>query len=228
MGLLTDYLGHLRIAPVLSAQEVEFLQAFNRTRHCGDDDAPLRVAQHPSDNEPTGGESYNRPAPGMPELWCPWTCCDDGCCLQWDGVEKPYAPQEWLTYLIDVFLRPGARLRRDAEARRIGLSFNHVLDGMLIGERRETSELFALEVRANSVRRRVLLPGRAGVDSWGYRAPDEERLSRQERKLSRLRRFETAVAEDLARSAARQAERTAPALQPEPEHPDVPTKASRC
>lgn len=114
MGLHTSYLGHLRITPALSADEVEFIRSFNDTRHCGDDDAPLRTTQHPADDEATsGGEAYSRAAPGMPGLWCPWSCCRTGCCLHWDGVEKPYAPQEWLGYLINTFLRPRATLRAD-------------------------------------------------------------------------------------------------------------------
>jgi hypothetical protein len=130
----------------------------------------------------------------------PWTCCGTGCCLHWDGVEKPYAPQEWLRYLIDTFLRPGAALSDDRDAQRLGLTFDHVLDGMLVGQRRETGELFALVVRANVVRRRVLVAGAEGTDEWGYRSPEWERQSRQERIEARRRRFEAAIAEDLART----------------------------
>lgn len=199
MGLHTSYLGHLRIAPTLNSDEVEFLRSFNHTRHCGDQ-APWDVAQHPADNE-SGRDvgAYNRTAPGMPGLWCPWTCCDTGCCLHWDGVEKPYSPREWLTYLIDTFLRPGATLAGDPGARQLGLAFDHVLDGMLVGQRRETGELFALEVVGNVVTRRVLVPGAEGTDDWGYRSPQWERESRRERIGARRRRFEAAVAEDLRR-----------------------------
>lgn len=198
MGLHTSYLGHARIAPALNSDEIGFLRSFNLTRHCGDDDAPLEVAQHPVDNE-TGrdGGAYNRAAPGMPGLWCPWTCCDTGCCLHWDGVEKPYAPQEWLTYLIDTFLRPGAALDGDPAAARRGLTFDHVLDGMLVGQRRETGELFALDVVGNVVTRRLLVPGAEGTDEWGYRSLEQERQSRRERIEARRRRFDAAIAADL-------------------------------
>jgi hypothetical protein len=200
MGLYTDYLGHLRITPALNADEIDFLRGFNATRHWGDR-SPLDVVQHPADNDDAGDvDSYNHTSPGMPGLWCPWTCCGTGCCLHWDGVEKPYAPREWLRYLIDTFLRPGAALSDDPDAQRLGLTFDHVLDGMLVGQRRETSELFALVVRENVVRRRVLVPGAEGTDEWGYRGPEWERQSRQNRIEARRRRFEAAVAEDLARA----------------------------
>jgi len=200
MGLHTDYLGHVRIEPVLSPAEVDFLKSFNQTRHCGDMTA-VDVVAHPMDNEPTGDvESYNRTAPDMPGLWCPWTCCDEGCCLRWDGGEKPYAPDPWLSYLIDTFLRRGASLAADPAARRLGLTFDHVLNGMLVGERHETTELFALEVRDNVVVRRALVPGRDGVDEWGYRGDRREREDRRARAQARRARFAAAVQEDLRRT----------------------------
>ena len=200
MGLHTDYLGSLRIEPPLSPAEVDFLKSFNRTRHCGDR-APLDVVAHPADNDPAGDvESYNRVAAGMPELWCPWTSCDEGCCLRWDQGEKPYAPDQWLRYLIDTFLRPGAALAADAAARAVGLTFDHVLTGMLVGERRETGELFALAVKDNVVRRRTLVPAMEGVDEGGYRGEDEERQGRTTYLAARRGRFAHAIAGDLRRA----------------------------
>lgn len=200
MGLHTDYLGRARIEPPLSPDEVDFLKSFGRTRHYGHR-AALDVADHPADNDRTGDvDTYNRAAPGTPGLWCPWTCCDEGCCLHWDGVEKPYAPQQWLTYLIETFLRPGAVLSGDPSARSRGLSFDHVLNGMIVGERRETTELFALEVRNNKVRRRTLIPPLDGVDEWGYRTDSEERIDRRARADARRERYAAAVAEDLRRA----------------------------
>jgi hypothetical protein len=200
MGLHTEYLGAVRIEPVLSPAEVDFLKSFGSTRHCADR-APLDVAAHPTDNEPTGDvESYNRASPGMPGLWCPWTCCADGCCVYWDGGEKPSAPEQWLTYLIEAFLRPGAALAGDPAALRLGLTFDHVLNGMIVGERRETAELFALEVRDNQVLRRTLVPGREGVDEWGYRGERAEREDRRVRLAARRARFAAAVEEDLRRA----------------------------
>lgn len=197
MRLHTSYLDHLRIAPGRNADGVEFVRAFNSTRHCGDDDAPRRTAEHPADHEPTGDvTAYNRVAPGLPGLWCPWTCCSTGCCRHWNGVEKPSAQSAWLSYLSDTFLRPGAALAGDGRARRLGLTVDHVLDGVLVGERRETAELLALEGRDNAVRQRVLVPGAEGRHEWGYRSPAWERESRQERQKARRLRFRAAVADD--------------------------------
>lgn len=199
MGLHTDYLGSLRIEPPLSPAEVDFLKSFSRTRHCGDR-AALDVVAHPADNDPAGDvASYNRVAIGMPGLWCPWSSCDEGCCLRWDQGEKPYAPDRWLRYLIDTFLRPGAALAADPAAHALGLTFDHVLAGMIVGERRETCELFALAVKDNVVRRRTLVPPREGVDEWGYRGGDEEREEREAYLAARRERFAAVIAEDLRR-----------------------------
>lgn len=200
MGLHTDYLGSLRIEPALSPAEVDFLKSFTHTRHYGDRSA-TDVVEHPADNDPSGDvDSYNRVAAGMPGLWCPWTCCDEGCCLRWNQHEKPYAPDRWLRYLINTFLRPGGALAADPVARDLGLTFDHVLTGMLVGERRETGELFALAVNRNVVRRRILVPGREGVDEWGYGREDEERAERSAYLAARRMRYDAAIAEDLRRA----------------------------
>ena len=196
MGLHTDYLGSLRIKPPLSPDEVDFLKSFHRTRHCGDR-AALDVVTHPADNDPRGDvASFNLVAAGMPGMWCPWTCCDEGCCLRWDQGEKPYSPDRWLRYLIDTFLRPGAALSADPAARATGLTFDHVLAGVIVGERRETGELFALAVRDNVVRRRTLVPALEGVDERGYRGEDEEREERTTYRAARRKRFAAAMADD--------------------------------
>lgn len=200
MGLHADYLGSLRIEPPLSAAEVDFVRSFGQTRHCADRTA-LDVALHPADNDPPGDiESFNRLASGIPGLWCPWTCCTEGCCLHWNQHEKPYAPDLWLRYLINTLLRPGAAFADDPDARDLGLTFDHVLNGMLVGERRETSELFALTVTNNVVRRRTLVPPRTGVDEWGYRGEDVERAGRSAYLTARHERFVAAMAEDLRRA----------------------------
>lgn len=47
----------------------------------------------------------NRPAPGVPELWCQWMINEDGQ-LVWDQGEKFYEYIPWLKYLIEHFFAP--------------------------------------------------------------------------------------------------------------------------
>lgn len=102
---------------------------------------------------------YHRPPEGQPSLWCDWVPCWEGSCLSYAGVEKFYGAATWLRYLIDHFLRPGAVAAQVGDARLAGFTFDHVLDGMVIGCRRDTRELFALIVRANAVHEDVLRRG---------------------------------------------------------------------
>lgn len=174
MGLHTTYVGRVDIAPPLRGESADWLRAFARTRHWDHPDGPLRVAQHPADDEPVDGDSErgNRIAPGLPSLYCPWTVCEDGCCLRWDGHEKPYAGQRWLAWLIDNVLAP-----------------EHVAGGMLIGESRESGAVTALEVVGNEVTARVLVPARPGSDASGWDDQGERLADRVEQVLHRARRF---------------------------------------
>ena len=81
----------------------------------------------------------------------------------------------------------------------MGLTFEHVLSEMFVGERRETAKLFALAVKDNVVRRRTLVPRLAGVDEWGYRGEDEEDADRTAYLAARRERFAAAIVDDLRR-----------------------------
>ncbi len=79
---------------------------------------------------------------GQPRPACGWVACEDGCCLTHDGDEKYGDPAGWLRYLVRSFLRP-----RELRA-----------TGMVVGCRRDTKELFAIQVGANRVTEKVLWP----------------------------------------------------------------------
>jgi hypothetical protein len=54
------------------------------------------------DHEPAVTD-YHRPCADQSGKWCQWEPSED-------GVGKFYYSLEWMTYLIDIFLAPGARL----------------------------------------------------------------------------------------------------------------------
>lgn len=87
-----------------------------------------------------------------------WVPCWTGCCLSFDGAEKCHEPVAWLRYVIAHFLKPGASASRSGVARFSGFTFDHRLDGMVVGCRRDTKELTAITVRANRVTTRMLRP----------------------------------------------------------------------
>jgi len=186
MGYSTDYVGHIEIDPPLNDAEIEYLTAFCDSRRfvrSSPYDVPGNPWAETSDGVPP--ELYNQPPPGQPDLWCDWSVCWDGCCLAWNGTEKSYAMIAWLRYLIAHFLRPGGRAARDPRFGRF--SFDHRLDGMVVGCRRDTKELFVVKVTNNRVTERIL---RAGESRFtGYPAlPYEAEIDRQQADLRRRRR----------------------------------------
>jgi hypothetical protein len=161
MGYTTDFVGHLDIEPGLNQDETEYLTAFARSRRFDRVEGPYAVPGNPAVDEygTVPSERYNRVAPGQPQLWCQWVPCWDGCCLSFDGHEKFYAPDPWLTYLIDHFLRPGAHAASSGLSQFEHFTFDHHVDGMVIGCRRDTKELFAIVVENNRVATEILRPG---------------------------------------------------------------------
>ena len=158
MGYTTDYLGHIDIAPSLNEAELGYLDMFSRSRRWSRPGGPYAVPSDPDADEAadSGDRAFNIPPEGQPGLWCDWVPCWDGCCLSFEGSERFYAPVPWLRYLIDHFLKPGATAAAGTDPRFVSFTFDHVLDGMVVGCRRDTKELFAVTVRHNVVRTEVL------------------------------------------------------------------------
>lgn len=60
------------------------------------------------------------------------------------------------------------------------------------------SDVIHRGTRANEVRRRTLIPGRPGVDEYGYGPEADERRERSEALAARRQRYAAALAEDRA------------------------------
>ena len=61
---------------------------------------------------------FNKPPAGQPGLWCWWEPAKDGAAIKWNGVEKFYNSEAWMSYLIDLFLKPGAVLASELDRER--------------------------------------------------------------------------------------------------------------
>ncbi|CAN5120958.1 hypothetical protein BH20ACT5_BH20ACT5_20370 [soil metagenome] len=179
MGYTTDFVGWVQIDPPCNEQETEYLRAFNRTRRWDRPAGPYFVLDHPLDEEEVGvsthGEAFNRPGPGEPSLWCPWTVGGAGGFLCFDGVEKAYAADRWLGYLIDTFLAPSATAARSGDPSFVSFTFDHVCDGAVAACRRDTGELSVIFATDNVVDGRVLLPGVPLGVVWGGLPYEPER-----------------------------------------------------
>lgn len=207
MGYTTDFIGHIDIDPALNQDEIEYLTAFSESRRFDRVEGPYAVPGNPAAENQAGradidNDRYSRCAPGQPQLWCQWAPCWDGCCLSFDGNEKFYEPIAWLRYLIAHFLKPGAAASRSGLPAFDGFTFDHRLDGMVVGCRRDTKQLFSINVSRNRVTERTLRPGLqeyVGREPLPYEtAIDRENEGRRRRRRGALPAAQ--VAGDLAGS----------------------------
>lgn len=160
MGYTTDFIGHIDISPSLNEAELAYLNAFRLSRRFDRPGGPYEVPPNPYAEERTGVDvdAYNRIAPGQPQLWCQWEACWQGCCLAFDGHEKFYQPVRWMEYLIEHFLKPGAEASNSGLSVFDEFSFDHRLDGLVVGCRRDNKELFGIRVADNVVTTETLWP----------------------------------------------------------------------
>ena len=88
-------------------------------------------------------------------------------------MEKFYAGQAWLQYLIDHFLRPGALAQHSGDPQFADFTFDHQLNGVVVGENQDLRELFILWVNDGEVSRSVLRPGDPDYGQPGYLGLDD-------------------------------------------------------
>lgn len=162
MGDTTDYLGHFDISPPRNEAEVRYVGAFTQMRHVDRGGSPYDVPPNPTAPDSVGVpvERYEAVQDGKPRHHCGWTVCGEGCCLSHDGIEKFNNPDAWLRYLIDHLLGPGALAEDTEHPLLAGFTFDHRLDGVVVGKRRYSRELFALVAEDNEVSYEVLAPGK--------------------------------------------------------------------
>lgn len=153
MGDTVTYLGHINIVPSLNKAEYDYLYALTE------------LFEHEAVPE----------LPGQPGGACDWEPCVRGCCLSWNGGEKFHAGLVWMRYLIDHLLRPDTQAKSRHDARLRGFTFDHHLDGVIVGRQRYSRELFAIRVQHNDVSEEILVPGTPGPGEtgWDGRYPDD-------------------------------------------------------
>ncbi len=79
--------------------------------------------------------NHNQPPVGQPGLWCQWTPSENGAAIIWGEGEKFYYYVEWLTYLIEHFLKP----------------WGYILDGEVHWSGEENGDMGLIKVENNHV-----------------------------------------------------------------------------
>lgn len=133
MGYTTDFYGQFELDAPLTKEQANYLTQFCQTRRMKRDVTAMTEMPDPIREAvglPLGPEGayfvggggmmgqehdasvveYNHPPQSQPGPWCQWVPTDDLTGIEWDGGEKFYEYVEWLTYLIENFLKPWGRV----------------------------------------------------------------------------------------------------------------------
>lgn len=149
MGYTTDFDGQITVEPPLNAEEVHYLMLFAGTRRMKRGNGPYYVRGSGSFGQGSDPDiqNYNEPPAGQPGLWCQWVPTEDGAAIKWDGGEKFYHSPIWMQYLIEHFLKAGARAAKDLPF----LQANHVCNGVIYAQGEDPDDRWKLVVKDNVV-----------------------------------------------------------------------------
>ena len=165
MGFNTEYLGYLRITPTLNRAEVEWLSGFADWGALPDGDA-FRLPMNPRAARAKAfagaGGSVAGPE-AVPHGVHHWRVCEHGDRISWVRSEKSNDAVQALTFLDQYYLGPDALAKTSANPDLAGFTFDHRLDGVIVGEREDTDELFLIRVEDSTFRHETLV---AGVPWW--------------------------------------------------------------
>ncbi|MFD0351416.1 hypothetical protein ACFQ0M_45920 [Kitasatospora aburaviensis] len=151
MGYTTTFTGRIAVEPPLNEQETTYLRKFAGTRRMDRDNGPYYVdgTGYAGQGRDADIREYNKPPAGQPGLWCKWEPTADGAAIEWNRHEKFYDSPEWLAYLVDHFLKPGAHAHGKPGFE--NFTFDHVLNGVIDAQGEESWDTWKLIVRDNEV-----------------------------------------------------------------------------
>jgi hypothetical protein len=153
MGYTTEFTGAIEIEPPLNQAEVDYLNKFAHTRRMKRDRGPYFVNGSGAMGQGSDPDiqDHNLPPLGQPGLWCKWVPSYDGCFIEWNGFEKFYDSVEWMQYLIDHFLKPGAYASKINDPQFSEFTFDHVLNGTIDAQSEDPDDMWRLVVKDNVV-----------------------------------------------------------------------------
>jgi hypothetical protein len=172
MGYRVDVVGHVDVRPKLNDAEYGYLMAFAESSRWDRPEGPFYVPMGPpfaAERMPPPEERRSGLAPGQPGSWCSWAPSCQGRCLSvYDPTTfkegRLYSLTEWLSYLVDAFLRPGALASFDDSVPDFaGFTFDHVVSGAVAAHRSDTGELWLVRADNNVVTHETI---RAAINPW--------------------------------------------------------------
>ncbi len=158
MGYNTALWGAVYLEPQLNPHEVAYLQALAECVYESFQSGLYTVNFDPAARG--GPAAMPTGVNNVPSGVCPWTASYDGQALECVETERPDDPAEWMAYLIDTFLKPGASLATELARPRPGLAypaalnsftFNHVANGVIDAQGEAFDDRWRIAVRDNIV-----------------------------------------------------------------------------
>lgn len=164
MGYTTYFHGGVNVVPPLNEAERDYLHDFANSRRMKTTAGPYLAS--PGDDmgqdnsrietlmfagQPVKVIDHNQPPDGQPGLWVHWVPSEDGAQIGWDQGEKFYYGAEWMKYLIDHFLKPGALAQASGDPQFADFTFDHTVNGEIEAEGEEPDDRWILRVRDNVV-----------------------------------------------------------------------------
>lgn len=132
------FIGHIRIDPALN--EAEWSHLFTLV----ESDGTLR------------GTTTGRGDRDVPFAHLAWEVCSGGCCLSWSpNLEASKMMLPSLQFLVDHLLRRGAKAQGRPGFEEF--TFDHVLEGAVMGRGHDDRDVRLVEVRDNVVSEQVLV-----------------------------------------------------------------------
>lgn len=151
MGYSTEFRGAIKVSPPLTEQERQYLLDFSKTCHKERKGGPYALAA-----KATGFFAYSpaeeekhKQLTGQPGQWCNWIPNEDGTAIVWNGAEKFYDSVAWMIYLIEHFIGPHPKAKRELKFLR-----GHRLDGVILAQGDDMMDRWELVVEDSNARRR--------------------------------------------------------------------------
>lgn len=154
MGYTTYFTGSVTVTPPLNAAEIEYLDRFASVRHMDRAKGPYYAnpgADGFGQDEESDIRNYNSPGAVPPGPWCQWVVSGNGTNIEWDGNEKFYSADEWMAYIIDHFLKPGAKAKSSGDPQFAEFTFDHMVNGVIDAAGEDPSDLWRIVVEDNKV-----------------------------------------------------------------------------
>ena len=161
MGYDSHVSGQVIVFPPLNTAEVDYLTRFSRSRRMSRISGPYTTPDFDLFTHDPDIIAFNTAPDGQPSVNCSWQPTADGSRIESNGNKNFYDPDDWIRYLIDTFLRPGALLQQELttpvpqryyDGQFASFTFGHLCNGQIDVQGEVEEDRWRIVIENNSVR----------------------------------------------------------------------------